>query len=83
MDVHAQLQSAWTDIIATYKPGTIEFIGSILAQVVGFILPATIYMLIDTLLPKFSWRHKIQGARRQPTRQQIQHCVKVCLFNHV
>ncbi|EAW16917.1 sterol desaturase family protein [Aspergillus fischeri NRRL 181] len=82
MDVHAQLQTAWTDIITTYRPGTIEFTGIVLSQVVGFILPATVYMLIDTLFPKFSQRHKIQGARRQPTRHQIQHCIKVCLFNH-
>ncbi|KAJ5383225.1 sterol desaturase [Penicillium concentricum] len=83
MDVHAQLQSVWTHIITTHKPGTIEIMGSILSQIVGFILPATIYMLIDTLFPKFSQRHKIQGARRQPTRQQIQHCIKVSLFNHI
>lgn len=83
MDVHARLQSIWTDIIATHKPGTIELMGSILSQVVGFILPATIYILIGTLFPTFSQRHKIQSAGRQPTRQQIQHCIKVSLFNHV
>ena len=56
---------------------------NISVQVIGFIIPATIYLSIDILFPKFSERHKIQGARRQPTSQQILHCVKVSLFNHV
>jgi methylsterol monooxygenase len=83
MDLHSQLQDAWAGIITTYKPGTIELAGSIMTQIVGFIIPATLYMLIDALFPKFSQRHKIQPARRQPTRQQIIHCTKVTLFNHL
>ncbi|KAH8697702.1 C-4 sterol methyl oxidase [Talaromyces proteolyticus] len=82
MDSYSYLQAAWTDVVTTHNPGTIEVMGVILAQVIGFIIPATIYMMIDILFPKFSQRHKIQGARRQPTRQQILHCVKVSLFNH-
>lgn len=83
MDLHYSLQAAWDHIITTYKPGTIELAGSIITQIVGFIIPATLYMFIDTVFPKFSQRHKIQDARRQPTRQQVLHCVKVTLFNHV
>ncbi|OJI97977.1 hypothetical protein ASPVEDRAFT_37436 [Aspergillus versicolor CBS 583.65] len=83
MDLHGKLQAAWGHIISTYKPGTIELTGVILTQVIGFIIPATLYILIDTIFPKFSRRHKIQDARRQPTRQQVLHCVKVTLFNHV
>ncbi|KAL4820744.1 hypothetical protein BDW67DRAFT_180305 [Aspergillus spinulosporus] len=83
MDLHSQLQAAWDRVITTYRPGTIELTGSIVTQIVGFIIPATLYMLIDALFPKFSQRHKIQGASRQPTRQQILHCVQVTLFNHV
>ncbi|KAL2817921.1 hypothetical protein BDW59DRAFT_165741 [Aspergillus cavernicola] len=83
MDPHSQMQAAWAHIITTYKPGVVEFMGILLTQIIGFIFPATLYMLIDILFPKFSQRHKIQDARRQPTRQQIQHCIKVCLYNHV
>ncbi|PLB54518.1 sterol desaturase [Aspergillus steynii IBT 23096] len=83
MDLHSQLQAAWSHATTTYRPGTIEFAAIILVQIVGFLIPASFYLLIDTLFPKFSQRHKIQDARRQPTRQQILHCVKVTLFNHV
>ncbi|CAG8218623.1 unnamed protein product [Penicillium salamii] len=40
-------------------------------------------MLIDVVFPKFSQSHKIQSPRRQPTRQQILHCIKISLFNHI
>lgn len=83
MDINSTLQAAWTSIVASYRPGIIEFTANILVQIVGFIIPATIYMLIDVVFPNFSQRHKIQGSRRQPTRQQILHCIKICVFNHV
>ncbi|KAJ5338484.1 hypothetical protein N7452_005212 [Penicillium brevicompactum] len=82
MDLHSQLQTIWTSIITTYRPGVIEIVADILIQLVGFIIPAAIYMLIDVVFPKFSQHHKIQDPRRQPTRQQILHCIKISLFNH-
>ncbi|KAL3436136.1 hypothetical protein BDV09DRAFT_184516 [Aspergillus tetrazonus] len=60
MDLHSKVQAAWDRLINTYRPGTIELTGSIATQTVGFILPATLYLLIDTLFPEFSKRHKIQ-----------------------
>lgn len=72
-----QMQAAWDHILATYQPGTIELASSTGAQIIGFLIPATLYMLIDPVFPTFSQRHKIQTARRQPTRAQIAHCVKV------
>ncbi|KAL3457540.1 hypothetical protein BJX64DRAFT_293030 [Aspergillus heterothallicus] len=83
LDIHFHAQKAWNHVLATYRPGTIELAGSIGTQIVGFIIPATIYMLIDVVFPVFSQRHKIQNQRRQPTAAQIAHCIKVSLFNHV
>lgn len=40
-------------------------------------------MLIDILFHEFSNHHKIQGPCRQPTRQQVLHCIKVSLFNQL
>lgn len=74
-------QHVWTDICAQYKPGEIEVAGVILGQIIGFIIPATIYLLIDVLAPDFSQRHKLQSTRRQPTRTQIWHCVKISMLN--
>ncbi|KAJ5675495.1 sterol desaturase [Penicillium macrosclerotiorum] len=82
MDLHWKLQTTWTSIITTYRLGIIEIVADILVQIVGFIIPAAVYMLIDVLFPKFSQRHKIQGPRRQPTRQEILHCIKISLFNN-
>ncbi|KAL3478869.1 hypothetical protein BJX99DRAFT_256076 [Aspergillus californicus] len=83
LSLHAQMQTAWDHIIATYQPGTIELAGSISTQIIGFIIPATLYTLLDMLFPNFSQRHKIQPARRQPTAAQITHCTKVTLLNHL
>ncbi|KAL4812965.1 hypothetical protein BDW67DRAFT_178322 [Aspergillus spinulosporus] len=47
MDLHSNLQATWGRLINTYKPGIIE-------------LAATLYLMIDTLFPEFSKRHKIQ-----------------------
>lgn len=82
MEFHSKLQTTWTGIITTYRPGVIELVANVLVQTIGFVIPATFYMLIDVFFPKFSQRHKIQDARRQPTRQQILHCIKISLFNH-
>ncbi|KAL3439739.1 hypothetical protein BJX65DRAFT_317728 [Aspergillus insuetus] len=82
-DLHARMQAAWDHVLATYQPGTIELAGSIGTQIIGFVIPATLYMLLDVLFPAFSQRHKIQAARRQPTAAQIAHCITITLFNHV
>ncbi|KAL4801254.1 hypothetical protein BDV18DRAFT_165117 [Aspergillus unguis] len=78
----SHVQTTWASITATYRPGVIEFGADVLVQTVGFILPAAFYMLLDVAFPKFSQRHKIQGPRRQPTRQQTLHCIRVSLVNH-
>lgn len=82
MDFRSKLQTTWTGIITTYRPGVVELVADVLVQIIGFVIPATCYMLIDVFFPKFSQRHKIQGPRRQPTRQQILHCIRISLFNH-
>lgn len=78
-----KLQHAWADICAQYKPGEIEVAVVILGQIIGFIIPATIYLLIDIVAPGFSQRHKLQSTRRQPTWAQIWHCIKISMLNQV
>lgn len=74
---------AWRDICLRYPPGLIEVAGSALAQFLGFLLPATIYLIIDLLFPKFSAKHKIQSHEKQPAGRQIVDCILFVLFNHV
>lgn len=73
---------AWRDVCLRYPPGLIEVVGSAIAQVLGFLLPATVYLMIDLLFPKFSRKHKIQSHEKQPTGRQIVDCVLFALFNH-
>ena len=69
------LDQLWADVHSKYPPSVIEFIFLISVQVLAFWVPATIYLSIDLLCPAFSHRHKIQSEHRQPTWQQIRHCV--------
>ncbi|BCR87219.1 sterol desaturase family protein [Aspergillus chevalieri] len=76
-----KIQDTWAAICNHYRPGDIEIAGVILSQVVGFIIPATIYLLIDIIFPSFSRKHKLQ--QRQPTWAQIRHCIKISLMNQI
>lgn len=83
MDIRSKLQITWASITTAYRLGVLELAANILVQIIGFIIPATIYTLIDVAFPNFSQRHKIQGARRQPTRPQLMHCIRISLSNHI
>ncbi|TGZ76638.1 hypothetical protein EX30DRAFT_399144 [Ascodesmis nigricans] len=84
-DLHAlstaKLQSFWHSIYTTYTPTQIEFFGSQAVQYTFFLLPAFFYTLLDLLFPAFSARHKIQGAKRQPTGREIVKAAKGSLGN--
>lgn len=72
----ALIHETWAHVVYTYPAGLVEFAfiqGGIL---VGFWIPATIYLFIDLLFPKFSNRHRLQ---RQPTPAEVKECVtEVC-----
>ncbi|KAK9321255.1 hypothetical protein V1517DRAFT_326978 [Lipomyces orientalis] len=64
----------WENLCSTYPPGLIEF-GLILCGHIIFWTIAAAYLLIDILLPTFSNKHKFQSQRRQPSAQDIRHCI--------
>lgn len=66
----------WARICNTDRPAQVELAVSLVAQILGFWLPCTIYLGIDILFPTFSQRHKLQSERRQPSRSAILQCVK-------
>ncbi|EEQ91349.2 oxidoreductase [Blastomyces dermatitidis ER-3] len=68
------LTTLWPQIAASYPPGLIEVTVTILAQILGFWLPCTLYLAIDLAFPAFSSKHKLQSSRRQPTWAAITHC---------
>lgn len=78
-----KVMASWSDIVDSYSPQRIEFVGTLLVQVVSFWLPSTIYLFLDVIAPSFSKRHKIQPAPKQPTQRDIVRCFKVVAQNQI
>ena len=79
----AQATAFWSDIVATYSPQRIEFVGTFLVQVFFFWIPSIVYLCLDVIAPSFSQRHKIQPAPKQPTRSDIVRCFIVVTQNQI
>ncbi|BFZ53145.1 hypothetical protein PYCC9005_000168 [Savitreella phatthalungensis] len=73
------LATHWRHIATTYPPGLIEFGVGLFIQFTCFYVPSTFYLMVDLLFPKFSSRHKIQSEKRQPTRAEVNHCIRTVL----
>lgn len=73
----------WSDIVDSYSPQRIEFVGTLVVQLVSFWLPSMIYLVLETVAPSFSQRHKIQPAPKQPTRRDIVRCFMVVTQNQI
>lgn len=78
-----QATASWAHIVTKYSPQRIEFVGTLLAQVLTFWLPSICYMLLEVVAPSFSQRHKIQPAPRQPSRRDIARCFTVVVQNQI
>lgn len=76
-------RSLWAQAVQAYSPYTIEFIGTIIVQILFFWLPCAVYLSLPFTCPSFSERHKIQPAPRQPTGKEIRHCALLVLRNQV
>ncbi|CRG90774.1 hypothetical protein PISL3812_07819 [Talaromyces islandicus] len=72
----------WVDFCAYYPPGVVEVSLSVFAQIVGFLLPAAGYQLLDIILPVWSSKHKIQDAEHQPSKDKLLDSVLQALVNH-
>ncbi|KAJ5155323.1 hypothetical protein N7492_008126 [Penicillium capsulatum] len=81
--VNPRVEQFWSSIVDSYSPQRIEFVGTLLVQLVTFWLPSIGYLLLDTIAPSFSHRHKIQPAPKQPTRRDIARCFIVVSQNQV
>jgi methylsterol monooxygenase len=76
-------RALWAEIVHTYTPHQIEFFGTIIVQILFYWVPCAIYILLPTIAPAFSERHKIQPAPRQSTWAEIRHCALVVLRNQL
>ncbi|KAJ5464197.1 hypothetical protein N7475_007332 [Penicillium sp. IBT 31633x] len=79
----SQVSTFWYEVVANYSPQQIEFLGTLLMQVLFFWIPSICYMSLDVIAPSFSQRHKIQPAPKQPTRREIAHCFLVVAQNQI
>ncbi|KAH8430609.1 sterol desaturase family protein [Aspergillus melleus] len=77
------MDQLWSNIVESYSPQSIEFIGTLAIQILTFWIPSLCYLLLDILFPTFSHRHKIQPAAKQPTRQTILHCFYIVARNQL
>lgn len=77
------IQVTWNNLLDQYDPRVIEFVGTLVVQVLSFYLASTTYVLLTYIAPKFSYRHKIQPIPKQPTKEDIKHCLGVVLRNQL
>ncbi|KAJ5167771.1 uncharacterized protein N7482_003365 [Penicillium canariense] len=78
-----QASAIWAGLVASYSAQRIEFVGTLLVQVLSFWLPSIAYLFLDAIAPGFSQRHKIQPTPKQPTRTDIVHCFLVVTRNQI
>ncbi|KAJ5754003.1 uncharacterized protein N7511_008156 [Penicillium nucicola] len=82
-EVLPRASALWVHIVNNYSPQKIEFLGTLLVQVVAFWIPSLCYLFLDVMAPSFSERHKIQPAPKQPTRREILRCLSVVTQNQI
>jgi sterol desaturase/sphingolipid hydroxylase (fatty acid hydroxylase superfamily) len=81
MFVAVTIQKHWNDVLASHSPFAIELYGTIIVQIMAFYTPCAVYQSLPLFFPKFSDRHKLQAASKQPTQQQLWDCLSVVLRN--
>ncbi|KZP27848.1 hypothetical protein FIBSPDRAFT_917772 [Athelia psychrophila] len=73
--------SLWHAILDNYSEQKIEFFGTMIVQLTCFWALSIFYVTLPYTFPKFSTRHKVQKAEKQPTKAQVWECFKVALGN--
>ncbi|KAL1960276.1 hypothetical protein VTO42DRAFT_8236 [Malbranchea cinnamomea] len=76
------LAAKWAQVCHEYPPGWIEWVGSVWVQILGFLLPALLFMVVDLVQPVLFPGSKIQQQSKQPSRRQIISCLGLVLWNH-
>ncbi|KAI1916524.1 hypothetical protein LOZ52_002794 [Ophidiomyces ophidiicola] len=79
----ASVESVWADIVTSFSPATIEFVGTIIVQIISFWIPSFSFLALDSWAPSFSHRHKLQPIPKQPTKEEIKSCTLLVLRNQV
>ncbi|KAK3987384.1 fatty acid hydroxylase superfamily-domain-containing protein [Cladorrhinum sp. PSN332] len=75
--IESSLSEIWATTVQSYSAHKIEFFGTTLIQIIFFWIPALAYTALDYVFPRFSAKHKIQPAPKQPTAAEIKHCAYI------
>jgi len=78
-----KMSQLWANIVATYDPFTIEFVGSGLIQILFWWIPSALFLLLDHVAPSFASKHKIQPPPKQPKGSEILDSVVISLRNQL
>ncbi|KAL4873924.1 hypothetical protein BDV12DRAFT_158759 [Aspergillus spectabilis] len=77
------MEQPWAHIVSSYSDHQIEFIGTLLVQLLSFWIPSVCYISLDYIFPAFSQNHKIQPAPKQPSKKDIWDCLRVVTRNQL
>lgn len=58
----------WSTLVLSNSPLQVEIIGTLAAHTLFFLLPATFFLLLDTVIPSLVVDYKAQGTAGLPTR---------------
>lgn len=58
----------WSTLVLSQPPLKVEVVGTLAVRIVFFVVPSTLFLLLDTLLPSLAVGIKRQGAQALPTR---------------
>ena len=58
----------WATLVLSHPPINVEAVGSLVIRILFFILPSTVFLIFDSILPSVAVSLKSQGAKGLPTR---------------
>jgi len=59
---------AWSTLVLSQSPLRVEIVGTLAVRVLFFVIPSTLFLAFDSILPSLSVGIKTQGAPALPTR---------------
>ena len=74
----------WSILVLSYPPLKVELIGTCMSRIVFYILPGTLFLLFDTLVPSLAVNTKAHGEDALPGKmggQKLAKVVGVSFFN--
>ncbi|KAH0590476.1 hypothetical protein H2248_000625 [Termitomyces sp. 'cryptogamus'] len=75
------LTSKWEELLLHYSPTSLEFYGTLVIQLIFFWLTSAAYVVLPSIYPDFSARHKLQTQLKQPQPSELWDCLTIVARN--